>query len=83
MEHTNENRIKNVLARQKQFLGMDTLVALVVALGLFVAIVGLRTASHTALPTASAQSSHSAAVAVAADLRGAHTECMPSANSPC
>lgn len=82
MQHTmNNNRIEKMLGRQKQFLGMDTLVALVVALGLLVAIVGLREASQATVSTVSAKSPHSAAVAVAADLRGG--QCLPDAVSSC
>lgn len=82
METTmNNNRIEDVLGRQKRSLGMDTLVALVVALGLFVCILGLHSASQARIETASALPQPSAAVTVAADLRD--TACAPSAANLC
>lgn len=77
----NNNRIDDVLARQKRGLGMDTIVALLVTLGLLISVLGLRSASHS-VATAAVQQQPSPAVSVAAHLRAEPT-CTPDSGHIC
>ena len=74
---SNETRIEEVLERQKRHLGLDRVLALVVALGLFIAILGLRAAS-VEHPSRIQQG---AAATVAAEFRA--QECGPGAATFC